>query len=359
MAFTCWSPAAACVRPRLGPQVLEPYSSDGGGGDAASPAAGGHPRYAWDHSTGSLRTLSSGDGAPDAPLADAAGGSLDLVAPGLFVGDLPAASHLALLVSRGVTHVVNCLGPEYEAFPEQLAYLTIAVSDVPHEPIARHFDAVVDFIGAALAAAAPAPAAPPAVLVHCAEGVSRSSTLACAFLMRARGLSAAAALAALQAARPQAQPNESFLEQLRAWEETCAGRPPWQPPPPAAAASSKGGRGAGSGSGGGSGVWAALTGGSTGGGGGGGGLRSRGRSSTGGSGASLARHNSGSGGGSFWWGSPPPSPQPQPQPPARAAGDSPAIALELPAAIAAELRVAPSCAPPPRDSRREPEERGD
>ncbi|KAK0753690.1 protein-tyrosine phosphatase-like protein, partial [Schizothecium vesticola] len=57
------------------------------------------------------------------------------------------------------------------------------------------------------------------VLVHCHQGRSRSVSLVVAYLMATEHLSLDEALRAVQLARPIAQPNFSFMRQLRQFEE--------------------------------------------------------------------------------------------------------------------------------------------
>ncbi|KAJ1458827.1 protein-tyrosine phosphatase-like protein, partial [Pelagophyceae sp. CCMP2097] len=52
------------------------------------------------------------------------------------------------------------------------------------------------------------------VVFNCAQGKSRSATLATAFLMFQHDVSAVEALARIQRARPFLQPNAGFLSQL-------------------------------------------------------------------------------------------------------------------------------------------------
>ena len=60
---------------------------------------------------------------------------------------------------------------------------------------------------------------------NCAQGKSRSGTLATAYLMQRDDLSMGEALARIQAKRPFVQPNPGFLTQLRAMETTLRERP--------------------------------------------------------------------------------------------------------------------------------------
>jgi hypothetical protein len=55
-------------------------------------------------------------------------------------------------------------------------------------------------------------------LVHCYAGVSRSATAIIAFLIDTLGLDATAAFEVVKRARPQANPNAGFLQQLKRYE---------------------------------------------------------------------------------------------------------------------------------------------
>jgi SAM-dependent methyltransferase len=57
-----------------------------------------------------------------------------------------------------------------------------------------------------------------ALLVHCMQGVSRSSALVAAYLMSCRGMSLRDAMALIQRRRPGASPNRGFWRQLVAFE---------------------------------------------------------------------------------------------------------------------------------------------
>lgn len=56
------------------------------------------------------------------------------------------------------------------------------------------------------------------VLVHCAQGMSRSGTICIGYLMWRERLSRETALAHVQQARPVVDPNEGFDLQLREFE---------------------------------------------------------------------------------------------------------------------------------------------
>ncbi|ODV94698.1 hypothetical protein PACTADRAFT_50559 [Pachysolen tannophilus NRRL Y-2460] len=57
-----------------------------------------------------------------------------------------------------------------------------------------------------------------AVLIHCAQGCSRSVTIVCAYLMRTYGLDVEKALFAVKRKKADISPNDNFLEQLKLYE---------------------------------------------------------------------------------------------------------------------------------------------
>ena len=93
-----------------------------------------------------------------------------------------------------------------------LHQLHLDVEDVPESNLLQRLPSALDFMAAALAGGG-------AVLVHCAQGVSRSAAVATAHLMRTRGLDYDDALAALREGHPAAAPNEGFAAQLRLFHD--------------------------------------------------------------------------------------------------------------------------------------------
>ena len=85
------------------------------------------------------------------------------------------------------------------------------MTDLPEEDLLSHFAVSNTFIEDGLAKDG-------AVLVHCYRGRSRSATVVVAFLMQKHGYSAERALAKVRAKREIIQPHESFLAQLRLYE---------------------------------------------------------------------------------------------------------------------------------------------
>ena len=59
----------------------------------------------------------------------------------------------------------------------------------------------------------------PKVLIHCAQGISRSGAIVVAYLMQTRSLDYESALASARASRSIITPNSGFADQLRLWQQ--------------------------------------------------------------------------------------------------------------------------------------------
>ena len=130
------------------------------------------------------------------------------VAPRVFLGGAVAADATHLLAHLGVTHVLNATEELLPPPPAAgFAFLRLPLRDDEAEDVSVHFERAAAWVDAALAGGG-------AVLVHCHEGRSRSVALVAAWLMASRGLALREALAAMRAARPEAQPNPGFLAAL-------------------------------------------------------------------------------------------------------------------------------------------------
>lgn len=103
----------------------------------------------------------------------------------------------------GIRHIVVAGEELTPNFPENFNYLHVKVKDSPKENISAHFADVCDFITAAVKKKE-------SVLIHCAYGVSRSATLAIAFLMKMLKISYLEAFVFVRRKRPVIKPNCGF-----------------------------------------------------------------------------------------------------------------------------------------------------
>ena len=178
-----------------------------------------------------------------APPLDEFTANADEIIPGLWLGSEIAADDPAALRAHGISHV---LVPAYTGHPHtppplhegQFTYCIWPVMDVKGFPIIHAFPAFVLWIERAMArggrvrvGSATAEGKEETegtgtgtaggrggVLVHCASGVSRSTSVVVAYLMKAQGLSAGDAYALVREKRPKIS-EDKFRPQLDLWGE--------------------------------------------------------------------------------------------------------------------------------------------
>lgn len=143
-----------------------------------------------------------------------------------YAGSQDAAANLDLLVSKGITHVVNAAASSVRDHHRTLlSYLSVPLLDLTDSQLSEPMLALVNnFIEEALSSTTPG-GRRGAVLVHCNAGVSRSAAVIVAFLMMNRGIRYDDAMALVRAARPIACPNEGFRRQLKDLERRLFGHP--------------------------------------------------------------------------------------------------------------------------------------
>ncbi|XP_046709164.1 dual specificity protein phosphatase 13-like isoform X4 [Silurus meridionalis] len=140
---------------------------------------------------------------------------LDEVRPGIYIGDLYAAKDKSLLKALNISHVLNAAHGKYnvntgESFYRgtNITYHGVEAFDTPSFDISSFFYSAAEFIKSTLSTPGGK------VLVHCAMGLSRSSTLVLAYLMIEEKMTLAEAISAVAPHR-NICPNPGFLEQLR------------------------------------------------------------------------------------------------------------------------------------------------
>lgn len=124
----------------------------------------------------------------------------------LYLSGEGVASSLEILQENRISHIINSAGdtcPNY--FPGQFNYLTFVLQDsrLTNEALEAVLFFALDFIQRAIDSGG-------RVLVHCREGVSRSCTLVCAYLMCSRRMTFQAALEQVREIRETCNPNTGF-----------------------------------------------------------------------------------------------------------------------------------------------------
>ncbi|CAK9176010.1 unnamed protein product [Ilex paraguariensis] len=126
----------------------------------------------------------------------------------VYLGSDAVAKNREVLRQNGITHVLNCVGfvcPEY--FKNDLVYKTLWLQDSPSEDITSILYDVFDYFEDVREQGG-------RVLVHCCQGVSRSTSLVIAYLMWKEGQSFEDAFQYVKTARGVTNPNMGFACQL-------------------------------------------------------------------------------------------------------------------------------------------------
>ncbi|GAB4840481.1 hypothetical protein Ancab_021250 [Ancistrocladus abbreviatus] len=126
----------------------------------------------------------------------------------VYLGSEAVAKNREILRKYGITHVLNCVGfacSEY--FTGDLLYKTLWLKDSPSEDITSILYDVFDYFEDVREQGGQ-------VLVHCSQGVSRSTSLVIAYLMWREGRSFEEAFQYVKAARGITNPNMGFACQL-------------------------------------------------------------------------------------------------------------------------------------------------
>jgi len=165
----------------------------------------------WDRSI-----LSSPEAAGESPLRCA-----NLIIPRLYLSDLTTARNEETLRNLGITHIVSVI-ENAPAFPESMAHiqkLHIKSVDVSGDNLLQHMPTTTAFIHAALD-----DKPNNVVLVHCAQGISRSATMVCAYLIATTEMIASETIEFVRTKRTFICPNVGFRTQLYEYSTTFYGK---------------------------------------------------------------------------------------------------------------------------------------
>jgi predicted protein tyrosine phosphatase len=143
----------------------------------------------------------------------------------VFISDFGAATNASLLREAGITHVVCCCPSAFDLArgAQRLGDKRIeleAFEDSSNQLLDQHCATAFDWIERAID-----DSADHRVLVHCAQGVSRSCSIVMHWLLKKHRMTYDDALALIKTTRPICNPNTSFERQLRAMEQQFKKQP--------------------------------------------------------------------------------------------------------------------------------------
>ena len=134
------------------------------------------------------------------------------IIPHLFLGSIGSASNLKELQNCKITHIVCCAKGIKNFFPNNFKYLNLDLLDSETADIKKYFGASNKFIDDAIRNNGN-------VLVHCHAGVSRSSTILIAYIMKYKEMKLDKVLELIRSKREKVNPNNGFIKQLKEYEK--------------------------------------------------------------------------------------------------------------------------------------------
>ncbi|CAG9310082.1 unnamed protein product [Blepharisma stoltei] len=146
---------------------------------------------------------------------------LDEIEDGLYLGDKEQASQLNLLFKFKITHILIAgTGSGLEPyFSSRFVYKQLPIVDCPSFDILNYFDEATEFIEEAINSGG-------RVMVHCAQGISRSASIVIAYIMKQRCWNFRKAKLFVQYLHPPTKPNRGFAKQLEIYSRILSIREP-------------------------------------------------------------------------------------------------------------------------------------
>lgn len=128
----------------------------------------------------------------------------------LYLGNMKDAANTAVLARLNIRYILNVTAkPASYHIPPGFHYKHLEAADNGIQNLRQFFEEAFEFIDAAQQAGT-------GVLVHCQAGISRSPTIAVAYLMKNRSIPMAEAYKFVKTKRSIISPNLNFMGQL--WE---------------------------------------------------------------------------------------------------------------------------------------------
>ncbi|XP_029438166.1 dual specificity protein phosphatase 8 isoform X2 [Rhinatrema bivittatum] len=136
------------------------------------------------------------------------------ILPHLYLGSQKDVLNKDLMTQNGIAYVLNasntCPKPDFVCDSH---FMRIPVNDNYCEKLLPWLDACIEFIDKAKVSSS-------RVMVHCLAGISRSATIAIAYIMKTMGMSSDDAYRFVKDRRPSISPNFNFLGQLLEYERS-------------------------------------------------------------------------------------------------------------------------------------------
>ncbi|XP_066231338.1 dual specificity protein phosphatase 8 [Saccopteryx leptura] len=139
---------------------------------------------------------------------------LTRILPHLYLGSQKDVLNKDLMTQNGISYVLNasnsCPKPDFIC---ESHFMRIPINDNYCERLLPWLDKSIEFIDKAKLSSCQ-------VIVHCLAGISRSATIAIAYIMKTMGMSSDDAYRFVKDRRPSISPNFNFLGQLLEYERS-------------------------------------------------------------------------------------------------------------------------------------------
>jgi len=130
----------------------------------------------------------------------------------LWLGAVSSSCNREMLHENGIETVVSAILGGSAAYPFDFHYERSKLRDVEDEDIKSEFYRLLPIIHTELINHK-------GVLVHCVHGKSRSVSIVAAYLIKYKNMTTEEALSFIKNKRTQIAPNESYIRQLKEFEE--------------------------------------------------------------------------------------------------------------------------------------------
>lgn len=132
----------------------------------------------------------------------------------IYLGNKNASKNKDFLISSGITHIVRIGYGLKDYYPDSFTYYSIRLTDNSYEKIYPYFEKIFQFVEECIIKSGK-------ILFHCYAGISRSTTLVCAYLMKKHSINFDSAISIIREKRRVCSPNSGFVTQLNEWYIKC------------------------------------------------------------------------------------------------------------------------------------------
>ena len=139
------------------------------------------------------------------------------ILPHLVIGNFPSSKDEEFIVRKNVKYILNLTGELSEGQIEGVEYKSVMIEDEEEEELEPHLEECCKFINKAKSSKDKKQT--PVVLVHSYYGISRTSAIVLAYLMKEKQWTLRQAYDHLKERHPSANPNDGFVLQLLRYDQ--------------------------------------------------------------------------------------------------------------------------------------------